>query len=150
MSRFKPVLLGLVVVLMVSACAAPAVTSTPKPLPTQAPPATSVPPSSGSTAGQLADLGKPIYARSCARCHGDTGQGLTASALIGAGANLGKYGNAQELLTYISKSMPRSAPGSLKPDEYLQVMCFLLFEDKWVQADAVIDPAKLADIILKK
>ncbi len=110
--------------------------------PTVAPPAAPV-------AGQLATLGQEVFARYCSSCHGSTGQGRTAQALIGSSARLDKYGSAQALLEYITRAMPSNARGSLKADEYFQVLAHLLVENKIVSADQPLEASMLATILLK-
>jgi mono/diheme cytochrome c family protein len=101
---------------------------------------------SGPTSGQLAEQGKAVYASSCASCHGDQGQGGNAPALIGANQKLSKYQNAQKLLEFVSKTMPRGAPGSLSKDDYLAVLSFLLLQNEMVQAGTVITADALPGI----
>jgi len=101
---------------------------------------------SSPTAGQLAEQGKAVYASACGRCHGAQGQGGGASPLTGAAQKLAKYEDAQQLLQYISKTMPRGAPGSLSEEEYLQVVAFLLLQNEMVQADTAIAADALANI----
>jgi mono/diheme cytochrome c family protein len=128
------VILLVLAVVMLSAC---------KPT---APASSGTPQASAVTAGQLAEQGKTVYARSCAACHGDQGQGANAPALIGTGEGLAKYGDAQQLLEKISTTMPKGAPGSLSEEEYLHVLSFLLVEDNLVKADAVIPTDALSGI----
>ena len=128
------VVLVILAMVMLSACkpTAPASSGTPK--------------ASAVTAGQLAEQGKTVFARSCAGCHGAQGQGANAPALIGTSEALAKYGDAQKLLEKISTTMPKSAPGSLSKEEYLHVLSFLLVEDNLVKADAVIPTDALSGV----
>ncbi len=103
-----------------------------------------------TTFGQAADSGKTTYASKCAKCHGDNGQGVTAPAVIGSGANLGKYNTAQGLLEFISAQMPFDAPGSLSSQEYLNILAFLLVQDNYVTAATALDSNQLVNIQLKK
>lgn len=105
---------------------------------------------SATTAGQLADSGKTVYADSCASCHGAQGQGGTGPAIIGANANLGKYDTAQGLFTKISTTMPRDHPATLTPAQYLQVTAFLLVQNNVVQPTASLSSAALGGVPLKK
>ena len=133
---YTVVLLILAVALLTSACA-PSM-----PAPTAAP-ATSV------TVGQLAEQGKTVLATK-GSCHGENGQGFKAPAIIGSNAQMAKYNNAKQLLDYISSTMPANAPGSLTQQEYVQVLCFILRQNKFVSADTAIDPNQLERITLKK
>ncbi|MBI4789012.1 MAG: cytochrome c [Chloroflexi bacterium] len=126
-----------VLILVISACATNPV---PAPAPTVA----------GPTAGQLGDAGKAVFANRCASCHGQNGQGVTAPANIGPNANLQKFSTAKGLYDYVSVSMPQDAPGGLSPQEYLQLVSYLLVENKFVKLDAPLDQGRLDGIALKK
>jgi mono/diheme cytochrome c family protein len=128
--------------------APPSTPSSPPPTPPGAvSPAT---PQSGQSVDQLSQAGKTVYATSCIRCHGDKGQGVTGPAVIGPSANLGKYATAKALLTYISTIMPASAPGSLPLQSYLQLLAYLLVENKVVAPGTMLDSAQLDNIKLEK
>ena len=86
--------------------------------------------SSGSapyTKQQVAQGGE-IYARDCAVCHGANLQGVSAPALTGASFGRSHL-NGSQLRTVVVQTMPLTAPGSLKPDEYAAVMAYLLSYD---------------------
>ncbi|PNY82467.1 c-type cytochrome [Deinococcus koreensis] len=72
--------------------------------------------------------GAAVYAKSCQGCHGDKLQGVRGPALLGAGL-LAKYAGGTHTLadlhTKVSKTMPKNAPASLKPQQYLDVVAFL-------------------------
>jgi mono/diheme cytochrome c family protein len=72
--------------------------------------------------------GKALYSSACAKCHGPNLQGLNAPALRGpafapaANAKLtigGVYG-------YMATNMPADRPGKMKPQDYADIMAFLL------------------------
>ncbi len=134
-----PTILATVLLIMgASACAS----ATPAPA--------AAPTAAGPTAGQLADQGKSVFASHCAKCHGDQGQGVTAPANIGPNAALEKYKTAKGLYDYVSTTMPNDAPGSLSQQEYLQVVSYLLVENKFVMPDTPINPNTLDSIPLTK
>ena len=86
--------------------------------------------SSGSapyTKGQVA-LGGEIYANECAVCHGGNLQGVSAPALTGPSFGRSHL-NGSQLRTVVVQTMPLTAPGSLKPEEYAAVMAYLLSYD---------------------
>jgi hypothetical protein len=122
---------------------------TPSPVPAPAPSPTPAPPTAQLTAGQLAEQGKTVLAN-FGQCHGDSGQGFRAPALIGPNSQLVKYKNAKELLGYISSTMPADKPGSLTQQQYLQVLCFMLVQNKFVTADTPVDPNQLERLVLNK
>lgn len=102
----------------------------------------------GPTFGQLATSGQTVFANNCAVCHGAQGEGRTAPTLIGAGAGLAKFGNAQGMLSFITAAMPQNAPGSLPPDQYQQVLSYLLIQNKVVDANAPFEPDKLNALVI--
>jgi mono/diheme cytochrome c family protein len=103
----------------------------------------------GDTFGQMAGTGASVFTSKCASCHGDNGQGVTAPAIIGAGASLGKYNTAQGLLSYISAAMPANAPGSLSHQDYLNVLSHLLVKNNKVSSDTTFNESDLGNISLK-
>jgi len=84
------------------------------------------------TAAQ-ADRGKAVYTMNCSGCHGDKAEGGNAGpTLSGADFTNGyKDGNASALYTKISQDMPSSAPGSLTPEQYADVLAYLLSVNKY-------------------
>ncbi len=81
------------------------------------------------TAEQVA-RGKEKAMAECASCHGNTLKGDLAPALVGPDfidhwydARLG------ELALRIQNTMPQSAPGTLKPEEYADIIAFMLSEN---------------------
>ena len=120
--------------------------------PTSISTATSPPPTStatGTTAGELAAVGKTVYAGHCAKCHGDQGQGITGPVLIGASNTLDKYGTAQGLLNFIDTAMPLDAPGSLGQQDYIDLVAFLLVQNNYIAAGAALSESLLPNITLK-
>jgi alcohol dehydrogenase (cytochrome c) len=69
--------------------------------------------------------GKAQFAHSCAICHGDQLQGVSAPAL--AGSAFGKsHLTVAAMRTIVTKQMPLTAPGSLSDAQYANLMAFLL------------------------
>jgi mono/diheme cytochrome c family protein len=88
------------------------------------------PASSGSapyTSQQVAQ-GREVYAKECAVCHGANLQGVSAPALTGPGFGHSHL-NALQVRAVVTQSMPLTAPGSLKPEDYAAVMAFVLSYD---------------------
>jgi mono/diheme cytochrome c family protein len=137
---------------------APTATTAPKPAePTKAPAAptsaaaapTAAPAPAATTAGSLADAGKTVFAGHCAGCHGANGQGGAGPSNIGPANQLAKYGTGKGLYDKVSTTMPRSAPGTLTADQYLQVTAFLLVQNNFVKAADPLDASKLAAVAIK-
>jgi alcohol dehydrogenase (cytochrome c) len=90
----------------------------------------SLPPSVGSAPYTSAQVtaGQTAYRQQCASCHGVQLQGVSAPALTGesfANAHL----NLSQERTIVTTQMPLSAPGSLKPQQYAEIMAYLLAYD---------------------
>ncbi|MBI4287543.1 MAG: cytochrome c [Chloroflexi bacterium] len=108
------------------------------------------PAGTGPTLGQLADAGEKVFARACASCHGETGQGITGPPVIGQNAHLELFNTAQGLLDYVGGLMPLYTPGSLPKEEYVQIVAFLLLQNKYAAAGAAFDSNKLSQISLAR
>lgn len=102
-----------------------------------------------TTAGQLATPGKTVFATRCSGCHGDQGQGRTAPAVIGTGANLAKYSNAGGFYRFISTSMPGNAPASLSAQDYLSVTSYILVQNNLVKSETPVSAGQLDNIKLQ-
>jgi cytochrome c5 len=143
------ILVALTLLVVIAACGQPAPTATAVPPPSALPSAssTAVPPTSAPpaapTAGELATLGQAVFDRSCTSCHG--------AGFAPAPAHwIQRFSSAKELYDFARTNMPPSGPGSLKPEEYLQVVAWELVGYKVVPSDAVLDVARLADIAIPK
>ncbi len=84
------------------------------------------------TAAQ-ADRGKAVYAMNCVGCHGEKLEGGTAGPTLSGPDFISGYkdGSAGALYTKMSQDMPSSAPGSLMPQEYADVMAYVLSVNKY-------------------
>ncbi len=102
------------------------------------------------TFGQMSGAGNTVFAAKCSACHGANGQGVTAPAVIGSGAQLAKYQTAQGLLAFIDTNMPFNAPGTLSHADYLNVLAYLLVQNQDVTAGtAFVNESQLGSIALK-
>ena len=97
-----------------------------------------------------AERGKPIYAMSCAGCHGDKLEGGAAGPTLSGPdfTNGYKDGSAGALLNKISQDMPSNAPGSLEAQQYADVFAFVLSTNKYPagQTEAPKDAADLKTV----
>jgi mono/diheme cytochrome c family protein len=102
-----------------------------------------------------AGQGAALYARQCAACHGADVEGGTGPALKGPAFTemaAGQHLTAKSLLDRISSSMPMTAPGSLKPEDYAALMAFLLQQSGYPAGSRPLsqDDANLASLDLGK
>ena len=68
--------------------------------------------------------GGGLFEKHCAECHGALGKGKDdVPAVVGEGA-LSRFTNAQQLYDFVSKNMPKDAPGTLKEGEYWAILAF--------------------------
>ena len=95
------------------------------------------------------DRGRTVYANACAKCHGQQGQGDQGPRLIGTVTGLPEYKTAQGLFDYVSSQMPNDTPGSLKAEEYWDVLAYILDANKLLPADTTLGPDNAAKITLK-
>lgn len=108
-----------------------------------------------------AALGAPIYAASCASCHGANGEGMgTYPQLLGGPKGVFNFasdykiprtiGNywpyATSLYDYIRRAMPLTAPGSLSADQTYAVTAYLLSREGIIPDSTVLDGKGLAAI----
>jgi S-disulfanyl-L-cysteine oxidoreductase SoxD len=110
-----------------------------------------LPPGHGNVAG-----GGELFARHCAACHGDAGQGGTAEELAGAkrplntpspDKTIGSYWPyATTLFDFIRRAKPMNAPGTLSADEVYALCAWLLHVNGVIDGDAVLDAQSLPAI----
>ncbi len=100
--------------------------------------------------------GSRVFATKCAACHGPTGVEGPKDRLVGGQNTLqaakpvktiGSYWPyATTLYDYINRAMPFDAPQSLTPDEVYSVIAWLLFQNKIIAEDMVLDAQALPTI----
>ena len=97
--------------------------------------------------------GEKIFAEICAACHGAKGEGTPADRLVGGSGTLatskpvrtvGSYWPyASTLFDYIRRVMPFNSPQSLTADQVYAVSAYILYLNKIVTEDTVLDAASL-------
>ena len=102
--------------------------------------------------------GQKVYADNCAACHGDNGEGKIGDKLVGGFGTLatgkpvktvGSYWPyATTLFDYIRRAMPFTAPQSLTPDQVYAVAAYVLFLNKIVPEDTVLDANSLPKVAM--
>src|SRR4029077_4805688 len=102
------------------------------------------------TAAQ-AKRGEKVYADNCVTCHGPKLAGTDTAGPTLSGpdfVNGWKDMTVAALLAKISGDMPSNAPGSLKPDEYADVLSFVLSSNKYPagKSEMPTDPSALKGV----
>ena len=102
------------------------------------------------TAAQAQD-GAAVYTANCAVCHGAKLEGVQGPSLAGSDFISRWNGKtAGDLYEFISALMPESAPGSLKPAEYLAVLTFLLQQNHYAAGSTPLTPARAKNVRIAK
>jgi mono/diheme cytochrome c family protein len=101
------------------------------------------------TAAQ-AQAGAKLFAANCAMCHaadlaGDSGPPLAGKAFLSKWTGQ----TAADLHDVVATQMPLTSPGSLKPDEALAVVAFILSKNGYPAGAAPLQRAKLKSITIK-
>jgi cytochrome c len=106
-----------------------------------------------------ATQGGKLFAKHCAKCHGDAGQGKKGPAVVGkealpldppATAKLrkGQFHTAQDVAAFVATNMPLKKGGSLSTDEYYAILAFDLKANGVDVTGKKIDPTTAAAIKL--
>lgn len=112
-----------------------------------------------------AEEGAAVYSVHCARCHGASGAGGSAGALMTAEEltvpgfpfaripyylpTVGTYWPyAPTLFEYVRKAMPQDAPGSLSNDQVYAVTAWILWRNRIIGRDSVIDATSLPAVVM--
>ncbi len=100
--------------------------------------------------------GAAVYARRCAACLGDRGQGGPMDRLAGGAGTIGTskpvktvgsfWPYATTLYDYVRRAMPFDAPQSLSPADVYAVCAYVLFLNGLVTEDAVLDARSLLQV----
>jgi S-disulfanyl-L-cysteine oxidoreductase SoxD len=100
--------------------------------------------------------GEAIFGAKCAACHGAHGEGKPMDRLVGgfgtvfdkkSERTIGSFWPyATTLFDFIRRAMPLNAPQSLTADETYALCAYLLFLNKIVAQDAVLDAASLPKV----
>src|SRR5665213_2772297 len=79
-----------------------------------------------------AEQGQQVFSQDCASCHGAQGQGASAPGIVGTPfLNKAKLlgWSVDNLREVVVSTMPRNNPGSLSPQQYADVLAYLLAAD---------------------
>jgi mono/diheme cytochrome c family protein len=106
-----------------------------------------VDPAIAAQAPQQLERGKTVFATVCAECHGDSGEGSGDNPrLIGAPNRMATYQTALRLFQFVVSEMPPDRPKTLKPEDYWDVVAFLLSQNKLLPDNTVLGPDNAANI----
>jgi cytochrome c len=113
---------------------------------------------SGVYAKEQAARGKDLYANSCAACHGDALQGRLISDSSSPPPLKGERFltnwtdlSLADLQTRVQTSMPPDTPGSLKAEEYIDILAFVLEQNAFPAGEPLpSDANRLKAILIKK
>jgi cytochrome c len=110
-----------------------------------------LPPGSGTAA-----LGKEIYTKRCASCHGEKGEDAKYGRLVGGRGTLATdkplltigsfWPYATTLWSYINRAQPLDEPGSLTPDQVYAVTAYLLHLNGIIGEQDVMDARTLPQV----
>jgi S-disulfanyl-L-cysteine oxidoreductase SoxD len=97
--------------------------------------------------------GEALFARRCASCHGDRGQGGPMDRLTGGAGTLATkkpvktvgsfWPYATTLFDFVRRAMPFDAPQSLSPSETYAVCAYVLLLNGLLPDDATLDAKSL-------
>ena len=94
--------------------------------------------------------GQAIYARRCARCHGEGGEGKMGPSLIGAKHHLSGYGTADVLFDYTRQVMPADRPGRMLEVEYWAVLAYILHENGLLPPGTILEAGTAPQVPLDR
>jgi mono/diheme cytochrome c family protein len=106
--------------------------------------------SAGTYTADQAQHGAKLYADNCAMCHkadlsGDAGPPLAGKAFIQKWSGQ----TADDIHDIVATQMPLTAPGSLKPDEDLALVAYILSKNGYPAGDTPLAKANLKSITIK-
>lgn len=98
-----------------------------------------------------ATQGATVYKSQCAMCHGTTLNNGGAPKLAGPEFLKKWSGNTADDLHYImSTTMPQTKPGGLKPEQYINVLAYILQKNGYKAGTTALKVANLKQYSLKK
>lgn len=95
-------------------------------------------------------LGRAVYLAHCAKCHGANGEGAIGRTLVAAWNPLAGYRTADQLYVFVSRVMPFDDPGSLKAQDYWDIIAFLLHANGVLPSGTQVGPDNAGRITTTK
>jgi len=106
---------------------------------------------SGVYTADQAKAGAAIVTAQCTVCHGDKLEGVSGPQLVGKDFIAKWTGQtADDLRDIIATQMPLTNPGSLKPDQVMDVLAYILQQNKYPAGDTALTPAKSKTVKIVK
>jgi S-disulfanyl-L-cysteine oxidoreductase SoxD len=115
-----------------------------------------------ATFAEQVALGQTLYGQQCASCHGNSGEGGKAPAVVGLDKGAlpldppptAKYRKTQfktvaDIATFVVKHMPANAPGSLPEEQYWAILAFDL-KANGIELDKKLDGALAATLTVPR
>lgn len=105
--------------------------------------------------------GQTLYGAHCASCHGDSGQGGGAPAVVGiakgalplepraGSARKEKFATVADVAGYVVANMPPGKGHSLRDDEYLAILAFDLHANG-IDLDKPLDMTQAAKLVIPR
>ena len=93
--------------------------------------------------------GKALYGNYCAICHGANGEGGKGPPVVGPGYLPGMK-TAGQVYDFAKKNMPKNKPGSLKDNEYLDIISFALQANNVKPDGKPLTPASAKEVKLSR
>lgn len=102
--------------------------------------------------------GQQLYGANCASCHGASGEGGGAPAVVGKDAlpldrptakfRKGQFHTAKDVFDFVKASMPPNKGGSLKDEEYAAILAFDLKANGVDLTGKTVDATTAASFVL--
>ncbi len=89
--------------------------------------------------------GQDVFNAACAECHGPDSTNLDAPLLLRSNS-LRRFPDAAAAYRFISTEMPSETPGSLPPEQYWDVLAFLLTQSGISTGDVPLGPENAATV----
>lgn len=105
------------------------------------------------TVSSQVEIGRNVYVRECARCHGPIGgPGQTAPALVSReiAQKLTTFQTSGALFTFLRFAMPQDKPGSLSEEDYWAVQAFVLMNNRLLYNDVSLGPETADSPLLRR
>jgi len=107
--------------------------------------------SAGVYTAAQAGAGAAIFAAQCSVCHGSKLEGGAGPQLAGPDFMAKWTGQtADDVRDIVATQMPLTSPGSLKPDEVVDVVSYILQQNKYPAGDAPLTAAKMKSVKIAK